>query len=333
MSANDLPRSQVQADLARRTLKRLAERKLIPTPDTFAEAYFEIAGVKPGQGSAVGIVQELLRDLVRANRISGAEQVALNELAGRHDWPAVRDSLDRMLERRNGAAAANWPRMTLSLIKLLDALHPKWTRGRKLDAVSRVLEGNAAEPEVAFERVQRLMDSWGPALAVLPRGQRDEPRDGATIGLQPLPADLAGMMPAAQRYAADPDEFRVLQASREAAQAQADAWKHVAMRAIRVIDARCADGSAGQVKLREFVSQYGLTQPADATDKLLPRFIDVVSALEPELGEGEQIKAGLKRLLSLLCDNIHSLSPKRRGWRASSNRSARCWPGRCRSPS
>jgi len=310
MSANDLPRNQIQAELARRTLKALAERRLIPTPDTFAEVYFEIAGVKPGQGSAVGVVQELLRDLVRANRISGAEQATLNEQAARHDWPAVREALDKMLERRNGAAAANWPRMTLSLIKLLDALHPKWTRGRKLDAVSRVLEGNAAEPELAFERVQRLIDSWGPALAVLPRGQRDEAREPSSSGAQPLPADLVGMMPAAQRYAADPDEFRVLQASREAAQAQADAWKHVAMRATRLIDARCAEGSAGQVKLREFVAQYGLTQPVEATDKLLPRFIDVVAAIEPELGESEQIKAGLKRLLSLLCDNIHSLSPE-----------------------
>ncbi len=309
MNANDQVARQSQGEIARRALKTLAERRMIPTPDTFAEVYFEMAGLRPGAGSAVGVIRELLRDILKQNRLAPQEATALMERATRHDWPAVREALDKVLARRNGAAGGNWPQMTLNLLRQADALHANWTRGRKLDAVARVIDG-APEADVALDRLQRLVESWGPAMATLPKPPREEERDPLTANTQPLPADFPGLMPAAQRYAADPTELQALQAQLAQAQASSDAWKQVALRAMRVLEHGSIEGSPAQQKLREYAHQHGRVLPPEDVNKLVPRFVDVVAAIDRQLGEEHKVKAGLQRLLALLCDNMKSLSPE-----------------------
>jgi diguanylate cyclase len=309
MNANDQVARQSQGEIARRALKTLAERRMIPTPDTFAEVYFEMAGLRPGAGSAVGVIRELLRDLLKQNRLAAPEATALMERATRHEWPAVREALDKVLARRNGAVGGNWPQMTLNLLRQADALHANWTRGRKLDAVARVIDG-APEADVALDRLQRLVESWGPAMASLPKPPREEERDPLTANTQPLPADFPGLMPAAQRYAADPAELQTLQTQLAQAQASSDAWKQVALRAMRVLEHGSIEGSPAQQKLREYAHQHGRVLPPEDVDKLVPRFVDVVAAIDRQLGEEHKVKAGLQRLLALLCDNMKSLSPE-----------------------
>jgi diguanylate cyclase len=309
MNANDQVARQSQGEIARRALKTLAERRLIPTPETFAEVYFEMAGLRPGAGSAVGVIRELLRDLLKQNRLAPQEATALMERATRHDWPAVREALDKVLMRRNGAVGSNWPQMTLNLLRQADALHANWTRGRKLDAVARVIDG-APEADVALDRLQRLVESWGPAMAPLPKPPREEERDPLTANTQPLPADFPGLMPAAQRYAADPAELQTLQTQLARAQASSDAWKQVALRAMRVLEHGSIEGSPAQQKLRDYAHQHGHALPPEDVDKLVPRFVDVVAAIDRQLGEEHKVKAGLQRLLALLCDNMKSLSPE-----------------------
>jgi diguanylate cyclase len=310
MNMNDSPVRHSQGEIARRALKTLAERKMIPTPDTFAEVYFEMAGQRPGAGSAVAVVRELLRDLLKSNRLSTQEANGLMELATKHEWPAVREALDKVLARRNGAAGGNWPAMALALLKQSDALHANWTRGRKLDAVARVIEAAGGEPEIALERLQKLVESWGPAMASLPKPPPAEERDPLERNTQPLPPDFPGLMPAAQRYAANPNELQDLQAKVAAAQSTADAWKQVALRAMRVLEHGVSEGSPAQVKLREYAHQHGRVLPDEDIPKLVPRFVDVVVAIERQVGEEHKVKAGLQRLLALLCDNMKSLSPE-----------------------
>lgn len=311
MNPNEAAGRPSQGEIARRALKALAERRMIPTPDTFADVYFEMAGQRPGAGTATAVVRELLRDLLRQNRLSSQEAGALMESAARHDWPAVRDSLDKVLTRKNGAAGGNWPAMTLNLLKQADALHANWTRGRKLDAVTRVVEAAGGDAQLALERLQRLVESWGPAMATLPKPPlREEERDPLTAHTQPLPPDFPGLMPAAQRYAADPEELERLRAQLAIAQGAAEAWKQVALRAARVVEHGCAEGSPAQLKLREYMQQHARPLPDSDLDKLVPRFVDVVAAIDREQAEEHKVRAGLQRLLALLCDNMKTLSPE-----------------------
>lgn len=312
MNMNEPTGRPSQGEIARRALKALAERRLVPTPDTFAEVYFEMAGQRPGTGSAAAVIKELLRDLLRQNRLNAQEIAGLVELVNKHEWPAVRDHLDKVLARpKTGGAGGSWPQLTLSLIKQLDALHANWTRGRKLDAVGRVIENAGSSAELALERLQKLVESWGPPLASLPKPPlADEERDPLNVQTQPLPPDFPGLMPAAQRYAADPGELERLQAQAAAAQSTADAWKQVALRAVRLLEHSVSEGSDAQKKLRAYAHQHAHGVPAEDVPRLVPRFVDAVAAIDRELAEEHKVKAGLQRLLALLCDNMKSLSPE-----------------------
>jgi diguanylate cyclase len=308
------------AETARRVLKTLAERKIIPTPETFSDVYHEVSGLKPGTGgSPAAVVKEVLKDLVRANRLAPQEALPIVERAQRNDWLAVRDAMDRALARRPGGAAGNWPQLALQLLKQADVLHANWTRARKIDAVTRVIEGATDQPDVALDRLSRLIESWGPALAA---AQARPDKDPLAAPTQPAPAPAHEALPAGQapvaRYSADPKlraELDAVRASADAARGEADAWKQVALRSMRLLEDSCGAGSPAALKLREFAKAHaghpapGAHEAVDG-DRLLARFLDAVREIDRQIDEEHKVRVGLQRLLALLCDNMKALTPE-----------------------
>jgi diguanylate cyclase len=307
MNMNDAPQAGriSQAEVARRALKTLAERKIIPTPESFTDVYYEIAGGRPNVASAAGVIKDVLRDLVRSNRISTQEASATLDRAQQQDWPAVREAIERALERRPGGAAGNWPQMALALLKQADALHTNWTRARKLEAVSRVVEGAADSPDVALDRLTRLIESWGPAHAALPVAREDS-ADPLTAPTQPGPTTVTPSPPVALRYGEDP----LAGAAAAGVRAEADAWRQVALRAMRLLEQSCGEGTAAAGKLRAYVDRHAGAVPVEDVDKLVPRFTDAVREIDRQIAEEHKVRDGLQRLLALLCDNMKSLTPE-----------------------
>ncbi len=304
MNMNDAPQSRAEsalnrAEIARRALKTLAERKIIPTPETFADVYYELAGARPPDASAVAVVKVVLKDLVRSNRIGSQEASAALDRAQKHDWAAVRAAIDGALQRRPGGAAGNWPQTAVALLRQADALHAGWTRARKLEAVMRVVDGAADVPDVALERLQRLMESWGPALAPLP-GARDELAE---------PAPATAPAPAAAR---DGGAAHALTgpATASDARAEADAWRQVALRAMRLLEQSCGEGTPAAAKLRAYAERHAGRLAGTDVDKLVARFTDAVREIDRQIAEEHKIREGLQRLLALLCDNMKSLTPE-----------------------
>jgi len=322
MSDGDAQARAGSGEIARRALRTLAERHVVPTPETFAEAYFEVAGERGAAGSAVALVHDLLRDLQGQQRLTAPQAGAFADLAARHQWPALRAALDQALARGTGTGAS-WPALTLAALKQVDVLHAHWTRGRKLDAVARVIDA-ATDAETARERLQRLIESWGTELAPRPKPPLDE-REPLERLTQPLPPDFPGPMPAAQRYAADPDELRALQANAAKAARAAEAWQQVAVRAMHVLERSLSEGSPARARLHEYAQQQaralapgqgrgqapgqGRGQADEEVATLVPRFVDLAAAIDRQVDEEHRVKAGLQRLLALLCDNLKSLSP------------------------
>lgn len=272
------------AETARRVLKTLAERRIIPTPESFSEVYHEVSGTRPGPGATpVAILREVLKDLVRTNRLAPQEAAPVVERAQMHDWASVRDALDRALARRPGGAAGNWPQTALQLLKQTDLVHANWTRARKIDAVTRVIEGAADQPDVALERLARLMKSWGPVTGA------PAPRDAPV----PPPAAADGA-PAA--------------AAQESARGETDAWRQVALRAMRLLEHSCGAGTPAALKLRDFAN--AADRGAIDTERLLARFLDAVREIDRQIDEEHKVRIGLQRLLALLCNNMNTLTPE-----------------------
>ncbi len=319
------------AEIARRAFKALAERKLIPTPDTFSEVYFEIAGGRSAAASSQGVIKDLLRDLVRNNRLTSAEATSVVELAGRYEWMAVREAVDRALARRAGAAAGNWPHAALALIKQIDALHGSWTRGRKIEAVSRVIDVAADQPDVALDRLQRLIESWGPNMAPLARSEDAATTTAITaappfaLPVVPPPAASPGAPAVAAKTAMPAPAAAIAEGARAAAprfgaefkrdtqaaeaRTEADAWKQVALRSMRLLEQTCGESTSARTKLSEYAAQQATPLTAEDIARLVPRFTDAAAVIERQIAEERKVRIGLQRLLGLLCDNMKTLTP------------------------
>jgi diguanylate cyclase len=293
-----------QAEIARRVLKTLAERRIIPTPETFTEVYNELSGVRSaGANGLAAVFKDVVRDLVRAQRMStGEAQAALQQAQGQN-WDAVRDAMGKALARRSGGSAPSWPQMAVTLLRQADALHANWTRARKLDAVARVVDAAGEQPDVALDRLVRLLESWGPAMATLP-ASRDEAAGPNTVAGNPNTVAPA-VMPVAQRYGSDPGWEEKL----AAAQAEAAAWQQVAVRATGILAATCPEGSTAANKLRDYARTRAGAVPRVEIEKIVPQFVDAVREVDRHVDEQNRVRDGLQRLLALLTDNIKMLAP------------------------
>jgi diguanylate cyclase len=290
------------AEAARRALKLLAERKIVPTPETFADAFWESAGVDARGSALTGLLKEIGADLVRQSRMSQQDATEALQAAQRHQWGSVREAIARALERRPGGGADAWPAMALAILKQSDALHSNWTRARKLDSIAHVIDGAGADPALALERLRRLVESWGPALAALPTAA------GAAAPVHPEQGEAA--RPALER--ADPaapcsDAGRDPGAGLDQANQRARDWQRVALRSLRALEQACTDVEPIRTKLRGYLAQVG----ASETDKALTpaaALTDWLLVIEREVGEEQRVRAGLQRLLGLLCDNLGQLA-------------------------
>ena len=298
-----------QAEIARRVLKTLTERRIIPTPETFTEVYNEIAGVRAGGNSSLAaLFKDVLRDLVRAQRMTTTEaQAALQQVQGQH-WDVLREGLDKALARRPGGSAISWPQMAVTLLRQADALHANWTRGRKIDAVTRVVEAAGEQPDVALDRLVRLLESWGPAMATMAAAQ--PVRDDAAAGPNTVTAGpntvAPSAMPVMQRYGSDP----ALEEKLAAALAEAAAWQQVALRATGMLAATCPQTSTAAAKLRDYVRNRSGALARGEVDKLVPQFVDAVREFDRHADEQTRVREGLQRLLALLTENIKTLAPE-----------------------
>jgi len=306
-----------QAEIARRVLKTLGERRLIPTPETFAEVYYEIAGQRPGGGALFALVKDVLRDLVRMQRIATSEAQATLQQAQAQNWDAVREGMEKALARRPGGAAASWPQMVVALLRQADALHANWTRARKLDAVMRVVEAAGDQPDIALDRLARLLESWGPAMATLPAAARDDAAGPNTVAGSPNTVagaqnTVAGSttvgpaaLPVAQRYGSD----TALEEKLAAARAEAAAWQQVALRATNMLATTCIEGTPAAAKLRDYARNRAGGVAREDIEKIVPQFVDAVREFDRHVEEQKRVRDGLQRLLALLTDNIKTLAP------------------------
>lgn len=271
-----------EAEIARRALKLLAERKLIPTPETFADAFFESSGSQARTGDVVGVLKEVWADMARQGRLTAQEAAQMVQAAQRRQWSAVRDGMGRALGRRCGALGESWPGTLVEVLKQVDAQHANWTRARKLDAVARVVELAAGDPSLAMDRLRRLVESWGKTLAQVPPG---------VAAAEPASPDAAQNSVAAASAAPD-----AAQHSAPAASAPPDAAQHSAAAASATPVAVPPTGAAASAAPDRVRRPDALpSAPSDAAER--------------DRVEAHNVCAGLQGLLAVLCNNLAQLVP------------------------
>jgi len=155
------------SEVARETLKTLAQRKLTPTPDHYASIFAEISGTpvadknstdKSGAESVLREIAELLQKAENTTPSGTALKKSVND----EDWAECFKQVEQLLQDSASEEKPSpaWPVLIRDLLHQLDIPHKGLTVTRKKEGLETVLTRFAAKPEVLFEKLGNLIRSW-----------------------------------------------------------------------------------------------------------------------------------------------------------------------------
>lgn len=198
------------SEIARETLKRLAQQRTPPTPDNYRSIYHEIAGTVAVEAfpekSLRMVVNGLPRDTPEQLRFARLIDVAVSD----KNWDSLKHALVDLLNRAT-AEAPNWTSLLRELLSRLEARQADLTPARKREALDHIL-ASSGSPELLFSRLQGLLKTWSqasaletalesnlPAAAAEDRGVETSPPTAATASSAPEPVrgiagELLGML-------------------------------------------------------------------------------------------------------------------------------------------
>ena len=181
------------SEIAREALRRLATRRIPPTPDNYRTLYHEIAGTTAGEDFPDRALKHLAGRLPRAT----PEQARLgqqidNAIAGK-DWSALGNAMLAAF-RELESPPLDWSGLIAELLAQMERRQAGLTASQKREAVSHILESSGTDPDNLHARMQSLLRSWS----------------RSALGTEPsaLTGDIAPAAAEAPAAARKPDDAR-----------------------------------------------------------------------------------------------------------------------------
>lgn len=148
-------------EIARETLKRLAQQRTAPTPDNYRTLYNEIAGIA-GTVETEAFPEKAFKSLAGHLPRSTPEQLRFARLLdgaiGERNWEQVRNVMSDLLNKHAGEPP-NWSALIRDLLLRLETRQADLTPARKREALDHVLTSSAA-PDLLYTRLQGLLKNW-----------------------------------------------------------------------------------------------------------------------------------------------------------------------------
>jgi len=276
-------------DAARETLKRLATRKLAPTPDNFTEVYEEVAGgaaIGP-ETSAARMLEQLAADLAQ-NQNANTASAHLGRVVAARDWVKAQELLFEMAR-----GCSDWSGLIRDLLRAFEARHAGWTVARKKESIERASEAAGGDPSKLYARLGRLIQYWSEA-----------PRD---VVLETLPEEAAESP--AHGPLADSDAAAVLVTPiANAARDNSDLLRELLAGTILVALTQWlgepADLCQGAEKI---AARVRLARGAAEINECAADIRDLWMRMEARGKDHDEVLAGMLRLMSLLLENVTEL--------------------------
>ena len=191
------------SDIAREALRRLAARRVAPTPDNYRTFYHEIAGTADAEGFPERALKSLAARLPRVTPEQARFAQQLEAAVGNRDWSALSAALSAVL-RESETPPLAWNALIADLLAQMERRHAGLTAAGKREALEHILESSGSDPEHLFERMTSLLRSWArtPAgaepsgLAAAPPAPGGAPR-GGRVGASPTAAAVTPANPEA----------------------------------------------------------------------------------------------------------------------------------------
>lgn len=151
-------------EIARETLKRLAQQRIAPTPDNYRALYHEIAGTTAQEPFPQKSLKTLLAGLPRTTpeQLRFARQI--EKAIGDGNWGDIRTALAELLAK-SAEEPPNWSALIRELLLRLEMRQAELTPARKREALEHVLSATTS-PELLYSRLQGLLKNWSQASAL-----------------------------------------------------------------------------------------------------------------------------------------------------------------------
>lgn len=150
------------SEIARETLKTLAQRKIPPTPDNYNKIYAEIGGVPAETGmNAQHVLRDIAELLVKQPGKPLQVGQQLKKSLASNNWQSYLAEIEKILPvGKDGALIPSWSELIRDLLRQLETPHKGLTITRKREGLETVLTRFAANPESLFEKLNGLLRSW-----------------------------------------------------------------------------------------------------------------------------------------------------------------------------
>ncbi|WP_348945019.1 GGDEF domain-containing protein [Chitinibacter sp. FCG-7] len=151
-------------DIARETLKQLAMRRIVPSPDHYESIYHEIAQTSEADRQHPGL-KELIAALERATPQSPEAKRQLEQLKRvikREEWAALYEQLIRCIQSQGTTSelSKSWGEVIRELILQWDLRNPAYPPSRKKEALDRVLANFGNNANELNQKMVGLINSW-----------------------------------------------------------------------------------------------------------------------------------------------------------------------------
>jgi len=273
-----MPELTQPAEIARETFRRLAARRLPPTPENYRTLYREIGGGRDAEPFPEHELKTILGALPRANPGQAKFARELESALRLRSWPSLKAALVG-LAREQADGEHDWSRLIRELLAALERRHVAFTPARKRQALDHVLEASGSDADRLFERLDSLTASWSQSPA--------SPADALAADLPPASAA----------------------APEAAATAQDGALRELVAQIIEnAIGTLLADSPSLREEADRLAEEFRKTGSAPDMEALVLRFRRFAFSLQWVAEDQAELKAALLHLLTLIVQNISELS-------------------------
>jgi diguanylate cyclase len=151
------PGTAAPATYAKGALRRLAMAQLEPTPDNYARAYAEEAGVAaPHLPDAA---QSVLRALAELVLDDAAAREALANAVAAGQWARARELVEQARAARQDLALSTAETLR-RMVQCLDRPTQNWPAGRQRESLQRVLANSRSDLQRLQQRLSALVAAW-----------------------------------------------------------------------------------------------------------------------------------------------------------------------------
>lgn len=190
------------SEIAREVLRRLATRRIQPTPENFRELYQEISG---GGGEDV-FPDRALKQIAAALPRATAEQLRqarqFETAISDQSWVSLKQHIIGLVSAQT-EDAPNWGNIIRDLLVQIERRQSGLNSITKQEALNRVLDGSS-DPSILYGRLQGLIKGWSQLSTASNLGS--EPVEEAPVA-EPV------VVSKKRELSAAPEEWRVLLAN------------------------------------------------------------------------------------------------------------------------